>query len=94
MIKKVLQILVEERILDKKEIARRAGIQIETLDDMIRLLVQRGFLRTEVEECVEDSACAGCHSSSGCDMVISGGQAFFVTDKGKAYASMSGGSRL
>ena len=92
MIKKVMQLIVEERLLDKKEIARRVGIQVETLDDMIRLLIQRGFLRTEVEGCDSDSACAGCHSAAGCDMVTSVGQAYFVTEKGKAYASMGGGS--
>jgi len=92
MIKKVLQVIVEEGILDKKEIARRVGIQVETLDDMIRLLIQRGFLRAEVEACEEDSACTGCHSSAGCDMVTAVGQAYFVTEKGKTYASMGGGN--
>ncbi|MHA1948672.1 MAG: FeoC-like transcriptional regulator [Candidatus Thorarchaeota archaeon] len=92
MIKKVMQLIVEERLLSKKEIAHRVGIQVETLDDMIRLLIQRGFLRTEVEGCEPDSACAGCHSAAGCDLVPSGGQTFFVTEKGKTYASMGGGS--
>ncbi|MGY5863183.1 MAG: FeoC-like transcriptional regulator [Candidatus Thorarchaeota archaeon] len=91
MIKKVLQVIVEEGMLNKKEIARRVGIQVETLDDMIRLLIQRGFLRAEVESC-ETSACAGCHSSAGCDMVTATGQAYFLTEKGKAYASIGGGS--
>ncbi|MHA2025774.1 MAG: FeoC-like transcriptional regulator [Candidatus Thorarchaeota archaeon] len=92
MIKKVLQVIVEEGILDKKEIARRVGIQVETLDDMIRLLIQRGFLRAEVDACEEDSACSACHSSAGCDMVTAVGQAYFVTEKGKSYASMRGGT--
>jgi plasmid maintenance system antidote protein VapI len=37
MIKKLLNLLLEERILDKNEIARRIGVQIETLDDIVRL---------------------------------------------------------
>lgn len=93
MIKKVLQLIVKERILVKEEIARRVGIQVETLDDIIRLLIERGFLRTENDGCEESSACSGCHSSAVCDTVTSTGQAFFVTDKGKAYASIGGGSR-
>jgi predicted transcriptional regulator len=92
VIKKVLQVIVDEGMLEKKEIARRVGIQVETLDDMIRLLIQRGLLRTEVEGCEVESACAGCHSSAGCDVVTAVGQAFIVTEKGKAYASMDGGS--
>ncbi len=93
MIKQVLEIIVAEGILDKKEIARRIGIQVETLDDIIRLLIQRNFLRTEIEGCKEISACSGCHSSAGCDIVTSAGQAFIVTEKGKAYASLDGGSK-
>ncbi len=92
MIKNVLQIIVEEGMLEKKEIARRVGIQVETLDDMIRLLIQRGFLRAEVEACEEESACTGCHSSAGCDMVTAVGQVYFVTEKGKSYAGVKGGS--
>jgi hypothetical protein len=92
MIKKVLQLIVSEGILDKKEIARRIGIQIETLDDMIRLLIQRGFLTADVQECEEDSACSGCHSAAGCDMVTAVGQAFYVTEKGKSYAKIGGSS--
>ncbi len=93
MIKQVLEIIVAEGILDKKEIARRRGIQVETLDDIIRLLVQRDFLRTEIAGCQEISACSGCHSSTGCAIMTSTGQAFVVTEKGKTYASLDGGSK-
>jgi hypothetical protein len=91
MIKKVLQLIVSEGILEKSEIARRVGIQIETLDDIIRLLVGRGYLRMEVNGCEVESSCSGCHSSAGCDTITSTGQAFYVTDRGKAYASINGG---
>ena len=91
MIKKVLQLIVSERILDKNQIASRVGMQVETLDDIIRLLVERGYLRMEVNGCEVESSCSGCHSSTGCDTITSTGQAFYVTDRGKAYASMNGG---
>ncbi|MFW9808807.1 MAG: FeoC-like transcriptional regulator [Candidatus Thorarchaeota archaeon] len=93
MIKKLLKLLLEERILDKNEIARRIGVQIETLDDIIRLMVQQGLLRTEVNNCEENTACASCHNHEGCDMTTSTGQAFFVTEKGIAYANMTGGRK-
>ncbi len=93
MIKRVLQLIVTEGILDKKEIARRVGMQVETLDDIIRLLIERDFLRTEIDDCVESSECSSCHSSPGCEMTNSTGRAFFVTEKGKAYASMVGSGR-
>jgi hypothetical protein len=85
-----LQIIISEGMLDKKEIARRIGIQIETLDDIVRLLIQRGFLTAEVQGCEENSVCAGCHSAAGCDMVASVGQALYVTEKGKSYAKIGG----
>lgn len=91
MIKKVLQLLVREGMLDKNQIARRVGMQVETLDDIIRLLVQRGYLRMEENGCDVESSCSGCHSSAGCDMISKTGQAFYITEKGKAYAQMNGG---
>jgi len=91
MIKKVLQLIVSEGILDKNQIARRVGMQVETLDDIIRLLVERGFLRMETNGCDVESSCSGCHSSATCDVVVDMGQAFYVTDRGKAYASINGG---
>ncbi len=91
MIKKVLQLIVSEGILDKKEIARRAGIQVETLDDVVRLLVERGYLRVEDDGCDIESSCSGCHNAASCDMMTNTGRVFYVTEKGKAYASMNGG---
>ncbi len=91
MIKRVLQLIVSEGILDKNQIARRVGMQVETLDDIIRLLVERGFLRLEVNGCDVESTCSGCHSSTGCETITNTGQAFYITDRGKAYASMNGG---
>jgi predicted transcriptional regulator len=91
VIKKVLQLIVSEGILDKNQIARQVGMQVETLDDIIRLLVERGYLRMENDGCDVESACSGCHSSAGCDTITSTGQAFYITEKGKAYASMNGG---
>lgn len=91
MIKKVLQLIIDEGILDKNQIAHRIGIQIETLDDIIRLLVERGYLRMEVNGCDVEDSCSGCHSSAGCDMISNAGQVFYVTDRGKRYAQMNGG---
>jgi predicted transcriptional regulator len=90
MIKKVLQLIISEGMLDKNQIAQRVGLQVETLDDIIRLLVERGLLRMEVNGCDVEASCSGCHSSSGCDMITSTGQIFYVTDRGKAYAMMNG----
>lgn len=91
MIKRVLQLIVREGILDKNQIARQVGMQVETLDDIIRLLVERGYLRMEVNGCDIESSCSGCHSSAGCETITDTGQVFYVTDRGKAYARTDGG---
>jgi hypothetical protein len=91
MIKEVLQLIVAEGIMDKSQIARRIGIQVETLDDVIRLLVERGYLRMEENGCDVESSCTGCHNSASCDTITNTGQAFYVTDRGKAYAGLNGG---
>lgn len=91
MIREVLQLIVTEGMLDKNQIARKLGIQNETLDDIIRLLVERGYLRMEHNGCDVESSCSGCHNAKGCDMITNTGQAFYITERGKAYASMNGG---
>lgn len=91
MIRKILKIIISRGMLDKNQIAREVGIQVETLDDIIRLLVERGYLRREINGCEMASSCSGCHNASGCNMVTQTGQVLYVTEKGKTYASKNGG---
>ncbi|MHA2349019.1 MAG: hypothetical protein ACXADL_05245 [Candidatus Thorarchaeota archaeon] len=78
MLKKILQLLLAQNLLYKGEIAENVGVQNTTLDDMLRILLQRGFLR--------QSSCSSCPSASGCESQIDAGRAYFVTEKGKRYA--------
>ena len=87
MISKVLELIVEGRIVDKRDIAREAGIQVETLDDVIDLLCQRGYLRVSDTNCVESPSCSGCSVSNSCGTADKLGRALFVTEKGKQYAN-------
>jgi positive regulator of sigma E activity len=48
-------------------------------------------LRLKENGCDVESSCSGCHSIASCDMAAKTGQAFYVTDRGKAYAKMDGG---
>jgi hypothetical protein len=85
MIGKVLELIVDGRIVDKREIARKAGIQNETLDDVIDLLCQRGYLRLSETSCVESPSCSGCSHADTCGSSDKLGKALFVTDKGRQY---------
>lgn len=85
MIEEVLELIVEERIVDKREIALRLGIQIETLDHIIDLLCQRGYLRLSEMECAENPSCSGCSQAESCGSADKLGRTLFVTEKGKDF---------
>jgi hypothetical protein len=85
MIGKVLELIVDGKIVNKRDIARQAGVQPETLDDVIDLLCQQGYLRLSEESCTESLSCSGCNESSTCGSTDKLGKAVFVTEKGKQY---------
>ena len=85
MIGQVLELIVDGRIVDKRDIARQAGVQIETLDDVIDLLCQRGYLRISEESCAESPSCSGCSTADSCGSTDKLGKALFVTEKGRQY---------
>ncbi|MHA1935841.1 MAG: FeoC-like transcriptional regulator [Candidatus Thorarchaeota archaeon] len=86
MLKKILKLLLAQNLLYKGEIAENVGVQAATLDDMLRILLQRGFLRVGDCESQPQSSCSSCPSASGCESQIDAGKAYFVTEKGKRYA--------
>ncbi|MGY5880900.1 MAG: hypothetical protein RTV31_11655 [Candidatus Thorarchaeota archaeon] len=85
MIGKVLELIVDGRIVDKREIARQVGVQVETLDDVIDLLCQRGYMRLSENSCTESPSCSGCSVENSCGSTDKLGKALFVTDKGRQY---------
>ncbi len=85
MIEQVLDLIVESKIADKRELARQVGVQVETLDDIIDLLCQRGYLREEEGSCNESSSCSGCNLEESCGSSDRLGRALFVTEKGKQF---------
>ncbi len=85
MIDRILELIVEERIVDKREIARQVGIQVETLDDLIDLLCQRGYLRVGEQSCSEDMHCSGCSLADSCGSTDKLGRVLFVTEKAEQY---------
>ena len=87
MIGKVLELIVDGRIVDKRDIARQMGVQEETLDDIIDLLCQRGYLRLREGSCAESPSCSGCSAADSCGSTDKLGKALFVTEKGKQYVS-------
>ena len=84
MLKKILQLMVNEGILHKAEMAKRVGVQTETLDDMLKILLDSGYLRLFECEVSEKVVCSSCPSAGSCNTEVSG-QAYYVTARGKRY---------
>jgi hypothetical protein len=87
LLKKILQIMLQENVISKGELAKSVGVQPETLEDMLKMLLDRGLLR--LGDCVEGTGnhCAGCPSAAGCQPDRTSGKSYYVTEKGKKYAS-------
>ncbi len=85
MSERVLELIVERGLVDKREIAQQAGVQTETLEDIIDLLCNRGYMRIDEQSCSESPSCSGCSLADSCGSTDKLGRAIFVTDKGRQY---------
>jgi len=85
VLKKILQLIVNDGILYKREMAERVGVQTETLDDMLKILLERGYLRLSECGTSEKVVCSNCPSAGSCNTEVSG-QAYYMTARGKMYA--------
>ncbi len=85
MSERVLELIVEGGFVDKREIAQQAGVQTETLDDIIDLLCNRGYMKIDEQICSESPSCSGCSVANSCGSTDKLGKAIFVTDKGRQY---------
>jgi len=93
VIGEVLDLIVEKGIVDKREIARKVGVMVETLDDVVDLLCQRGYLRLSERNCTESPSCSGCSLAESCGPADKLGKALFVTDKGRQFVISRRGKR-
>ncbi len=87
MLKELIQEIMHNSMTSKGQIAESLGIQMETLEDLLKILVDKGMLRISECERVEQTKCASCPiAESSCRGDILG-QAYYVTERGKRYAS-------
>jgi len=86
VLKRVLQVLLDQGIIHKHELAKIVGVQMETLEDMLRFLVEKEYLKREDCVEIEDTHCASCPSSSSCldDQIAT--HDYHLTPKGIRYA--------
>ncbi len=87
LLKRILQIMLHANVITKPELAKRVGVQPETLEDMLKMLLDRGLLRLGDCEEVTSDHCTGCPSAAGCQPGDTESKSYYVTEKGKKYAS-------
>lgn len=85
MIRRILQLMMKGGMVDKVSISREAGVQPETLDDIIRLLIDRGYLEVEEDGCEASETCSSCESRRSCQIVTSS-RTYHLTERGQQYA--------
>jgi len=87
LLKKILQVMLHANVITKPELAKRVGVRPETLEDMLEMLLDRGLLRLDDCATMTGNHCAGCPSAAGCQPDSTSGKSYYVTEKGRKYAS-------
>jgi DNA-binding transcriptional regulator LsrR (DeoR family) len=92
MIREILYLISNEGLTSTSEIAEKMRIQEETLNDILKLLQRRGYLR--LSECTEEEMepCSHCPTSGGCLKTAQKDRAFIITERGKQFAKPLKGS--
>jgi DNA-binding IclR family transcriptional regulator len=85
MLHKILQIMNENGIQSQVELARRLGVHPDMVAQILRTLVQTGYLEATSTDCLStemDSSCTGCGAASGCNP-LHGQMLWSLTVKGR-----------
>ncbi|TXT55253.1 MAG: hypothetical protein BAJATHORv1_40163 [Candidatus Thorarchaeota archaeon] len=83
MLREILRVIVDEELVTNRELAKKLGVQIETLHDMLQMLVNKGYLRSNTCNIQEQGTCSSCPQRRGCaEMTTMQGASFSVTEKG------------
>lgn len=88
MLKEILQIILSGSMTSKNQIANAIGVQMETLDDMLQLLTDKGMLAVSECDSSNQVKCASCPmADTGCGVGVLGQAFYYVTERGKRYAA-------
>lgn len=87
MFKEILQIIISEGVMSKSIIAQQLDVPPEVVEDMLKMLIDRGYLREDESNDCEPTKCAGCPVNSHCSTDIPVVSTITVTVKGQRYAA-------
>lgn len=85
MMAELLTMLMDEGAHTIQQLAERLGVEVDSLNRMIELLVKKGLLKGADCDVSDKSHCAHCPVQLNCSKPEYG-QAYYLTDKGKQYA--------
>ena len=77
MLKEILKMIDEGDVSNIEELAKKLGTEKSVLKGQIQLLVDKGYLSSEIPD---PKKCEGCALHSFC---IDKSKAYFLTEKGK-----------
>ncbi|UCE11753.1 MAG: hypothetical protein JSW61_07440 [Candidatus Thorarchaeota archaeon] len=89
MIKEILALIASAEHTLHRDIAKEMGISTETLEDILKLLLRKGFL--ESPDCTpsERSSCVHCPSAESCASLDDVGTVYYITPKGLRHAGLN-----
>lgn len=86
MFREILRVIIADGLIDRAHLARKTGVDVEIVEDMIRLLIDRGYLSEHRSSDLSHSGCIGCPLSSKCGSGNSIMRTYSISPKGKRYA--------
>ncbi len=86
MLKEILQIILSGNITSTQQIAESLGIQIDTLEDMLRILHEKGMLTMAECGTTSPTKCASCPIAESSCSDGNLGHVYYITDRGRRYA--------
>ncbi len=86
MFREILREMIADGLINKPHIARKVGVHVKVVEDIICMLVDHGYLSKSSHAELSHSACVGCHLASKCGSGNSTLQTYGITPKGMRYA--------
>ncbi len=80
--------MIADGLINKTHIARKVGVHVEVVEDIICMLVDHGYLSKDSRAELGYSACVGCPLSSKCGSGNSTPKTYSITPKGMRYAKV------
>lgn len=85
MLKRILRLILEEKVAQKRKIAKKLGVQMSALDDMLGILLENGYLRLGKCDCNPEVTCPTCPMADTCREKSMVSQEYYITQKGSNY---------